>query len=904
MAPNTLLNEDPFRNEHTQRLFEAIDELRSCGADTDIGPLPELVIVGDQSAGKSSLLQSLTDIPFPVASRLCTRFPTRIVSRRTPNDDEVIKISLETGPSGIFGAFAMEESTDEKAARLEAYRQFAYSSPRMTFNEFKNCVDRAQALMGIKHEETSENGMRTVGKRNFAEDILKVEVSGPEKSYFSILDVPGVFQSLTKDLKSDEKFGVRDMVARYMQPSQSIIICVASGTNDLANQAAFDMASTHDPLLKRTVGVITKCDISPDKEQLLSLAQNHEKALHHGWFVVRNRNDEELKHNITSEDHHDREKTFFDSAPWTNLPKSRRGVPALRKFLADLLCERIQDVFPTILATIKHRQVTTSSDLLALGPARKTTEEKRTYLTKFAQEFHDLTSKAISGDYEGLTNNTLKIRKHIREANDAFACQMRSEGHCVAFQVASIRLEDRKRGMSFEERNDVPDPQPPVTSKPSMFGGQPSMFGGQPSGGGLFGASPQTPKNSVGEQAPTTKGLRFQAPYMSSSSSPHCQEYFQHLCASNPYDRFSPEEIRLSDYIQGQSKPADRGTSGGFGGFGSSSSASNGHAQPNRLVFGHSPNNAANGASSSKPPATAMPAQQASQTLQINGATSPDERSSPIYTWIKEEVNNSRGTELQGTLNPDVLPALFHRQIAPWKDLATTHFSKTVKTVGTALKAAIETTCRGDATVAQRIQAEVRQGQETAEARGLSQIGQRIDKIASRHLQTQDLMFEEQIRKARLARFTAALKRYQSKTAESILPDGNATDDDGDDGSSDDDEGGNIVIDLRNAAALFDEIHMSNAQNLEDDIHDILKSYYELALRNFIDHVNQDVVESYVRDPEGPAIFFNPTYVSQLSKEKIEELGAEDADVVAKRQRLQETLERLNRAEKIALKYT
>lgn len=42
MTSDTLLHDDPFHNEHTQRLFEAIDELRSCGADTDIGSLPEV----------------------------------------------------------------------------------------------------------------------------------------------------------------------------------------------------------------------------------------------------------------------------------------------------------------------------------------------------------------------------------------------------------------------------------------------------------------------------------------------------------------------------------------------------------------------------------------------------------------------------------------------------------------------------------------------------------------------------------------------------------------------------------------------------------------------------------------------------------------------------------------------
>jgi len=57
--------------------------------------IPQLVIVGDQSTGKSSLLRSLTDIPFPVADGCCTRFATRIVSRRTaPGTPNRVKITI------------------------------------------------------------------------------------------------------------------------------------------------------------------------------------------------------------------------------------------------------------------------------------------------------------------------------------------------------------------------------------------------------------------------------------------------------------------------------------------------------------------------------------------------------------------------------------------------------------------------------------------------------------------------------------------------------------------------------------------------------------------------------------------------------------------------------------------
>ncbi|OBT42407.1 hypothetical protein VE00_06005 [Pseudogymnoascus sp. WSF 3629] len=98
----TLLEEDPFSSEASKILFDGVDKLRGCGAAVDLD-LPQLVIVGGQSAGKSSLLQSLTDIPFPVGDGLCTRFATRIISRRSaPSTTDFVKVSIEKGDSEPF----------------------------------------------------------------------------------------------------------------------------------------------------------------------------------------------------------------------------------------------------------------------------------------------------------------------------------------------------------------------------------------------------------------------------------------------------------------------------------------------------------------------------------------------------------------------------------------------------------------------------------------------------------------------------------------------------------------------------------------------------------------------------------------------------------------------------------
>jgi len=92
------------------QLLRKIDRLFECNVGNYID-LPQLVVVGDQSSGKSSVLEGITGFPFPRDSGLCTRFATQITFRRGPID--CISVSI----------IAAKDASVEHAAAVGAWQK-------------------------------------------------------------------------------------------------------------------------------------------------------------------------------------------------------------------------------------------------------------------------------------------------------------------------------------------------------------------------------------------------------------------------------------------------------------------------------------------------------------------------------------------------------------------------------------------------------------------------------------------------------------------------------------------------------------------------------------------------------------------------------------------------------------
>ncbi|KAI2823747.1 hypothetical protein CBS147321_11058 [Aspergillus niger] len=416
----TLLPEvDGLDNESRVRVLGIIDKLRELGINENVS-LPQLVVVGDQSSGKSSLLEGLTGLSFPVAADLCTRFATQIVLRRTAEEDAGVRITIIPGP--------LAQANDELKAHLLGFER-KLRLHDFGRAEFKDIFDQAASHMGVPGPSTTE--LEGLDKR-FSDDILKIELSGPQHRHLSVVDVPGLFHNPTKYQTEEDKIIIRRLIESYITDKRTIIL--------------FTMARGADPQGARTVGIITKCDAvqSGDEHAVMKIAQNEVEKLNHGWFAVRNRSTKDINEGVDIEGRHRKEREFFASvAPWNELKKDRVGVQALKDFLGQLLYKHIMDEFPEMVKEIAALSQQNQEELDKLGPSRQTSADQRRYLTRIAAKYQLEVTNALGGNYDpGLeADSPLKLRMHIRNLNDKFADTMARNGHARVFLTTDGELD-------------------------------------------------------------------------------------------------------------------------------------------------------------------------------------------------------------------------------------------------------------------------------------------------------------------------------------------------------------------------------------------------------------------------------------------------------------------------------
>ncbi|KAJ5881784.1 uncharacterized protein N7529_000456 [Penicillium soppii] len=395
-------------------LLDKIDELRTIGVG-GLVELPQLIVCGNQSSGKSSVLEAISRVRFPVKSNVCTRFPTEVILRRHPAPR--FKVSIEPGSS---------RTTKESRQTIEAFAPAEVTNG----NQLESLIEKAKECMGITGE-------------GFSDDVLKVEISGPDKPELTLVDLPGLY---TSHSTSQDEQGIRivhDITKRYMANKRSIILAVVSAKNDYHNQTVLNMAEEFDRSRARTIGIITQPDTleahSDEETSWLRILKNEKVPLKLGWHALRNRSFETRK--VSDDERDSKEKEFFAAGNWGLNVADCMGIDNLRRRLSNVLLKHIQRNLPDLLADINEKVLDRQSRLAKLGPPRGTLQQQKGFLLDISSKFERITAQALNGMYTDeffgdLDNGTKpplyqdlrRLRATIRALNEYFADAMDNVG--------------------------------------------------------------------------------------------------------------------------------------------------------------------------------------------------------------------------------------------------------------------------------------------------------------------------------------------------------------------------------------------------------------------------------------------------------------------------------------------
>ncbi|KZT61042.1 hypothetical protein CALCODRAFT_428450 [Calocera cornea HHB12733] len=336
---------------HTRQLLDAIDQIRDIGGQLKLD-LPRIVVIGNQSAGKSSLIEAIARINVPRGGGTCTRCPTEI-RLRSSSDPWKCSVSLRyeydsegnlTGDSLIipFGEDVLDPSHVEVMLRRAQIAVLNNErNPRMYLD-----IDPSQLQL-------------PEDQRQFSKNIVCIEVSGPLLTDLTFVDLPGIIQHHPTDSNLVEL--IKSMTREYISDPSALILCTITMKDDPENQAALGEAKIADPEGTRTIGVLTKPDTlqSQEEEQWLSVLKNEGRhRLKLGYYITKQPAQVEVEQRVAFDTARQNEQEFFKNVkPWCNLPgrvSENVGTPRLTAMLSQLLSGLIRKSLPDIDTKIRQ----------------------------------------------------------------------------------------------------------------------------------------------------------------------------------------------------------------------------------------------------------------------------------------------------------------------------------------------------------------------------------------------------------------------------------------------------------------------------------------------------------------------------------------------------------------------
>ncbi|XP_077373427.1 dynamin-1-like protein isoform X2 [Festucalex cinctus] len=341
------------------------DVFNTVGAD--IIQLPQIVVVGTQSSGKSSVLESL------VGRDVLPR-GTGIVTRR-PLIFQLVHIDSEDRRK------TNEENEFKKNGRFyrgidgEEWGKFLHTKNKIytNFEEIRQEIEaETERISGIN--------------KGISDEPIHLKVFSPNVVNLTLVDLPGITKVPVGDQPKDIEIQIRELIVKYISNPNSIILAVTAANTDMATSEALKVAREVDPDGRRTLAVVTKLDLMDAGTDAMDILMGRVIPVKLGIIGVVNRSQLDINQKKSVADAI-RDEYAFLQKKYPSLA-NRSGTKYLARTLNRLLMHHIRDCLPELKTRINVLAAQYQSLLNSYGePVEDQSATLLQLITKFAAEY-------------------------------------------------------------------------------------------------------------------------------------------------------------------------------------------------------------------------------------------------------------------------------------------------------------------------------------------------------------------------------------------------------------------------------------------------------------------------------------------------------------------------------------
>ncbi|PIA48981.1 hypothetical protein AQUCO_01300090v1 [Aquilegia coerulea] len=287
--------------------------------------LPAIAVVGGQSSGKSSVLESIVGKDFlPRGSGIVTRRPLVLQLHR------------------------IEEGRE--------YAEFMHL-PRKRFTDFA----------AVRKEISDETDRETGRSKQISSVPIHLSIFSPNVVNLTLIDLPGLTKVAVDGQSENIVQDIENMVRAFIEKPNCIILAVSPANQDLATSDAIKISREVDPKGERTWGVLTKIDLMDKGTDAVDILEGKSYRLQFPWIGVVNRSQADINKSVDMIAARKREREYFANSPEYKHLAHRMGSEYLGKMLSKHLETVIKSRIPGLQSLISKSISELESELSRLG---------------------------------------------------------------------------------------------------------------------------------------------------------------------------------------------------------------------------------------------------------------------------------------------------------------------------------------------------------------------------------------------------------------------------------------------------------------------------------------------------------------------------------------------------------